>query len=56
MTKREAEHYIRSFSEESGPESYSEAAELFRAIFDREPDDEDGSASELFSHCCAAVV
>ena len=56
MKKCEAEQYIRSCGEDDGPETYEDAAEIFRAIFGREPDASDGDAGDLWSHCCAAVV
>lgn len=33
----------------------AEAAETFAAIFGRAPDEDDGDAGCLWSHCCAAV-
>ena len=55
MTKQEAIEKVQSYGESDGPKSYHEAAELFEAIFDRQPDADDGDAGELFSHVCAAV-
>lgn len=39
--------------EDDGPESYDDAARAFRAVFLREPDDEDGRA--LWSDVCGAA-
>lgn len=55
MTEQEAIAYIRSCGEQDGPESYEEAAEVFHAMFGRQPDRDDGDAAALFSACCAAV-
>lgn len=56
MTRVEAEQYVRSCSEDEGPETYAEAAEIFAAIFGRRPVDGDGGQGEMWSHCCAAVA
>ena len=55
MTKQEAIEQVQSYGEDEGPESYSDAAELFEAIIGRKPDAADGDAAQLFSHVCAAV-
>ena len=55
MSRAEAEEYVRSCGEDDGPETYAEAAELFRAVFDRAPDADDGDRGGLWSHVCAAV-
>jgi len=55
MTKTEAESYVRACAEDEGPESYAEAAALFRAIIGRDADADDGDQGELWSHVCAAV-
>ena len=52
MTRAEALDFVRNCSEDEGPDSPEEAAEIFAAIYGRQPDDEDG---EVWSHCCAAV-
>jgi hypothetical protein len=55
MTKREAIRIIRGYAEDEGPDSYEEAAVLFRAMYGRSPDSYDGDAGEVFSHACAAL-
>lgn len=40
--------------EAAEPETYEEAAALFRAEFGRDPDDDDGDRGQLWSHVCAA--
>jgi hypothetical protein len=55
MTATEAKNYVRACDENEGPEDYDEAAELFAAIFGREPDEGDGDEGDLWSHVCAAV-
>jgi len=55
MTKPEAIKYVRSCDDDGGPETYKEAAELFAAVFGRQPDDDDGDQGDLWSHVCAAV-
>lgn len=55
MTKQEAERQVRAYDENDGPETYEEAAELFLAIYGREPDADDGDRYMIFSHVCAAV-
>ena len=52
---RRAVAFVRSCSEDDGPETYDEAAGLFAAIFGRRPDSTDGDMGDLWSHCCAAV-
>lgn len=54
--RREAVAYIVACGEQDGPETYHDAAEIFRAIFGRDPTCADGLAPDLFSHCCAAVA
>jgi len=56
MTKADAIKYVRACDEDDGPESYSDAADLFRAIFGRTPTADDGDAGDLWSHVCAAVA
>lgn len=55
MTKQDAIEYIKSCGEDEGPEDYSEAADVFAAIFGRAPTAADGTAGDLWSHACAAV-
>lgn len=55
MTRREAKQYVRSCGEDEGPTSYDEAAEVFRALYGRDPDTEDGDMGEVWSLCCAAL-
>jgi hypothetical protein len=55
MTKNEAAEYIQSCAEDDGPSSYADAAAIFAALFGRLPDAEDGTAADLWSHCCAAA-
>jgi hypothetical protein len=55
MTKNETIKYIQSCAEEEGPTTYEDAAAIFAALFDRLPDAEDGTAADLWSHCCAAA-
>lgn len=55
MTESEAREYVASCGEDGGPETYEEAAELFAAIFGRQPDADDGDQGDLWSHVCAAV-
>jgi hypothetical protein len=55
MTKSEAHAYVRSCGESDGPESYDDAAEIFAALYDRAPDENDGDAGDVWSLCCAAV-
>lgn len=55
MTKREAEQYVLECGEDEGPESYGEAAEIFEALYGRQPDSEDGDQGQVWSLCCAAV-
>lgn len=54
MTKQEAIDYIRSCSEDNGPETVEEAHEIFEAIFGIKPDP-DMSHFDAWSHACAAV-
>jgi hypothetical protein len=57
MTKQEALETVaeakRSDDDTAGPESYAEAAEIFTALFGRQPDAEDGDQCSLWSHCCS---
>lgn len=55
MTEQEAIEYVHSCGEGDGPESYEHAAEIFAALYDRRPDDEDGDQGDVWSLCCAAV-
>jgi hypothetical protein len=54
-TVAEAEQYVRSCGEDEGPETYEEAAEVFAALYGRDPDDDDGDTGDVWSLCCAAV-
>lgn len=54
-SRAEAEEYVRECSEDEGPESYEEAAEVFAALYGREPEPEDGDQGQVWSLCCAAV-
>lgn len=55
METNDAIKYVQSCGESDGPESYEDAAELFRAVIGRAPDADDGDAGDLWSHVCAAV-
>lgn len=55
MTLEEAIAYVRDCGEDDGPLSYEEAVELFEAVFERTPEDDEGDAGRLWSHVCAAV-
>lgn len=50
MTKKDAIRYVRSSKE---PASYAEAAEIFEALYGREPDAEDGDQFMVWSLCCS---
>ena len=51
MTHQEA---IEMMADENyAPEDYDEAAELFAALYGRQPDASDGDQLMLWSHCCA---
>jgi hypothetical protein len=55
QSSAEAEQYVRSCGEDEGPETYEEAAEVFAALYGRDPDDDDGDTGDVWSLCCAAV-
>lgn len=55
MTISEAIKYVLACDEDDGPESYEDAAELFAALYGRDPNDDDGDQGQLWSLCCAAV-
>jgi hypothetical protein len=55
MTECEAIDYVRSCGETDGPDTYEDAAELFRALYGRAPEADDGDQGQLWSLCCAAV-
>jgi hypothetical protein len=53
VTRTEAEAYVRSCGETEGLDGDDDLlVELFRALYDRDPDDEDG---DLWSLICAAA-
>jgi hypothetical protein len=52
MNRKEAEDFVRSCGEDEGPTSEYQLAEIFEALYDRAPDDED---ADIWSLCCAAV-
>ena len=55
MDKQDAEEYVRSCGENDGPDGDEELlTELFVAIYDREPDQEDWDAG-VWSLVCAGV-
>lgn len=56
MTKQEAIRYVRSCGESDGPESYAKAAEIFKALYGRRPDADDGGQFGVWSLCCAYVT
>ena len=55
MTETEARQYVQQCGEDEGPESYTEAAEIFAALYGRAPDADDGDQTQVWSLCCAAV-
>lgn len=56
MTRSEAMTRVEALADESEtPDSYQEAADLFRAIFGRVPEQEDGDKGDLFAHCYERV-
>lgn len=54
-TREEAVEYVRSCSEDDGPEDYEQAAALFLAIYGRTPDDGDGDQCSVWSLVCAGA-
>ena len=55
MTEQEAIEFVRSCGEDEGPKTAEEAAEIFEALYQRAPDEDDESVG-VWSLCCAAVV
>ena len=55
MTYKEAEQYIQACGEDDGPESYQHAAEIFAAIYGRQPHADDGDQFMLWSLACDAI-
>lgn len=55
MTRHEAIAYVSGCAEDDGPDTYEYAAEIFEALYDRAPDDDDGDLGAVWSLCCAAV-
>jgi hypothetical protein len=55
VTKDEAIEYVQSCSEDEGPDSYDEAADIFKALFERPAEPDDGSQFDLWSAICDAV-
>lgn len=54
MTRLEAEEYVRSCGEDEGPDGDGDLlAELFFALYERLPDDDD---DDVWSLCCSAVA
>ena len=52
MTKQQAIQYVRSHDDESA--DADDLDEVFAALYDRRPDDQDRREG-LWSHCCAYV-
>jgi hypothetical protein len=55
VSRSEAEAYVRACGEDEGPDTYDEAADIFVALYERAPDDDDGDQGDVWSMCCAAV-
>lgn len=55
MTYSKTELIVREYGENEGPETYEDVAEIFAAIYGRQPDADDGDVGEVWSTCCAAV-
>jgi TolA-binding protein len=51
VTRQEALDLLAD--EDYEPETYEEAAEIFAALYERHPDDEDGDLGQIWSLCCA---
>jgi hypothetical protein len=54
MTQKEAEDYVRSCEEDEGPDDEDLLVDLFRAIYSRDPDQQDWD-NHLWSVICAGV-
>lgn len=55
MTEQEAKQFILACDEDDGPSDWAELRGLFAALYGREPDDDDGDFTQVWSLCCAAV-